>query len=68
MFFKLLAEQFKKNWWFVTNRQDLIGGSIYEMLAVVYDIGYDARMIKTRKNLVTVRLLAAIKEKQLHKI
>ena len=33
------------------------------MLAVVYDIGYDTRMIKTRKNIVTVRLLAAIKEK-----
>ena len=30
-------------------------------------IGYDTRMIKTRKNIVTVRLLAAIKEEQLHK-
>ena len=29
--------------------------------AVVYDIGYDTRMIKTRENMVTVRLLAAIK-------
>ena len=27
VFFKLLAEQFKKIWRFVTNRQDLIGGS-----------------------------------------
>ena len=38
------------------------------ILAVVYDIGYDTRMIKTGKNLVTVRLSAAVKEKQLHKI
>ena len=37
------------------------------MSAVVYDIGYDTRMIKTRKNMVTVRLLAAIEEKQLRK-
>ena len=37
------------------------------MSAVVYDVGYDTRMIKTRKNMVTVRLLAAIKEKQLRK-
>ena len=37
------------------------------MSAVVYDVGYDTRMIKTRKNMVTVRLLAALKEKQLHK-
>ena len=38
----------------------------YEMSAVVYDIGYryDTRMIKTRKNMVTVWLLAAIKEKK----
>ena len=33
------------------------------MSAVVYDVGYDTRMIKTRKNVVTVRHLAAIKEK-----
>ena len=33
------------------------------MSAVVYDVGYDTTMIKTRKNMVTVRLLAAIKEK-----
>ena len=31
------------------------------MSAVVYDVGYNTRMIKTRKNMVTVRLLAAIK-------
>ena len=31
------------------------------MSAVVYDEGYDTRMIKTRKNMVTVWLLAAIK-------
>ena len=37
------------------------------MSAVVSDVGYDTRMIKTRKNMVTVRLLAAIKEKQLRK-
>ena len=37
------------------------------MLAVVYDIGYDTRMIKKRKNMVTVPLLAAVKEKKLHK-
>ena len=37
------------------------------MSGVVYDVGYDTKMIKTRKNMVTVRLLAAIKEKQLHK-
>ena len=34
------------------------------MSAVVYDVGYDTRMIRTRKNMVTVRLLAAIKEKK----
>ena len=39
----------------------------YEMSAVVYDVGYDTRMIKTRKNMVTMRLLAAIEEKQLRK-
>ena len=37
------------------------------MSVVLYDVGYDIRMIKTRKNIVTVRLLAAIKEKQLRK-
>ena len=37
------------------------------MSAVVYDIGYDTRKIKARKNMVTVRLLAAMKEKQLRK-
>ena len=37
------------------------------MSVVVYDVGYDTRMNKTRKNMVTVRLLAAIKEKQLRK-
>ena len=37
------------------------------MSAVAYNLGYDTRMIKTRKNMVTVRLLAVIKEKQLHK-
>ena len=37
------------------------------MPAVVHDVGYDTRMIKTTKNMVTVRFLAAIKEKQLHK-
>ena len=37
------------------------------MSAVVYDVGYDTRMIKTRKNMVTVRFLAAIKEKKLRK-
>ena len=35
--------------------------------AVVYDVGYNTRMIETRKNMVTVRLLAAIKEKKLRK-
>ena len=37
------------------------------MSAVVYDVGFDIKMIKTRENIVTgtVRLLAAIKEKQL---
>ena len=34
----------------------------YEMSAVVYDVGYDTRMIKTRENMVTVPLLAAIRE------
>ena len=32
------------------------------MSAVVYDVGYDTRMIKKKENMVTVRLLAAIKE------
>ena len=34
------------------------------MSAVVYDVGYDTRVIKTRKNMVTVRLLAALLEKK----
>ena len=34
------------------------------MLAVVYDVGYDTRVIKTRKNMVTVRILVAIKERR----
>ena len=37
------------------------------MSAVAYDVGYDTRMIKKRENMVTVRLLAAIKEKKLRK-
>ena len=36
------------------------------MSAVVYDVGYDTRMVKTRKN-ITVRIWAAIKEKKLRK-
>ena len=32
------------------------------MSAVVYDVGYDTRMIKKRKNMVTVQLLATIKQ------
>ena len=35
------------------------------MSAVVYDVGYDSRLIKTRKNIITVRLLAAMKEKKI---
>ena len=34
------------------------------MSAVVYGIGYDTKMIKTRKNMLTVWVLAAIKEKK----
>ena len=34
------------------------------MSVVVYDVGYNTRMIKTRENMVTVRLLADIKEKE----
>ena len=34
------------------------------MSAVVYDVGYDITMIKKKGNIVTVRLLAAIKEKK----
>ena len=37
----------------------------YKMQAVVYDLGYDTRIIKTRKNMVTMRLLAAIKKNKL---
>ena len=33
------------------------------MSTVLYDVVYDTRMIKTRKNMVTVRVLAAIEEK-----
>ena len=33
------------------------------MMSVVYDVGYDTRIIKTKKNMLTLRLLAAIKEK-----
>ena len=29
-----------------------------------YDVSYDIKMIKMRKNMVTVRLLAAVKEKK----
>ena len=36
----------------------------YVMSAVV---GYDTRMIEMKKNMVTVRLLAAIKKKQVRK-
>ena len=32
------------------------------MSAVFYDVGYGIRMIKKKENMVTVRLLAAIKE------
>ena len=32
------------------------------MSAVVYDVVYNTRMIKTRKNMITVRFLAAIKK------
>ena len=35
------------------------------MSAVVYDVGYDTRMIKKRQNMVTVRRLAAIKIQKL---
>ena len=38
------------------------------MSAVDYDIGYDTRMIKMRKNKVTVWLSADIKEKKSQKI
>ena len=38
------------------------------MSALVYDVGYDTRMIKTMKNMVTVQFLAAIKEIQLHNL
>ena len=34
------------------------------MSAVLYDVGYDTRTIKPRENMVTVQLLAAIKEKK----
>mgnify|MGYP001799732537 CR=1 FL=1 len=34
------------------------------MSAVVYDVNYDTGMIKKRKNMATVPLLAAIKEKK----
>ena len=34
------------------------------MSAVFYDVGYDTKMIKTRKNMVTVLVLAVIKEKK----
>ena len=37
------------------------------MSAVVYDVGYDTRMTKTRKNMVSVWFLAGLKEKQLRK-
>ena len=37
------------------------------MSAVVRHAGYNTRMIKKRKNVVAVRLLAAIKEKKLRK-
>ena len=37
------------------------------MSAVVYDVGYNTRMIKTRGKMVIVLLLAAVKEKQLRK-
>ena len=30
--------------------------------AVAYDVSYDTRISKTRKNMITVRLLAAIKK------
>ena len=39
----------------------------YVMSAAVYDVGYDTKMIKKRKNMATVWLLAAIKDKKLRK-
>ena len=37
------------------------------MSAVVYDVGYDTRMIKKRRNMVTVRLLIAKKKTERHR-
>ena len=34
----------------------------YVMSAFVYDVGYDARMIKTRENMVTVRFFGVLKK------
>ena len=38
------------------------------MSLVVYDVGYNTRMIKMRKNMVIVWLLVAVKEKTLQGI
>ena len=46
------------------NESTRLDRQLHVMSAVVYNVGYDTRMIKTRKNMVTVRLLAAIKEKK----
>ena len=61
-FFKLLAEQLRKIWGSITIDK-IWSAAQYVMSVVLYDVGYDIRMIKTRKNIVTVRLLAAIDRK-----
>ena len=39
----------------------MIGGSKCVMSAAVYDVGHDTRMLKKRKNMIIIKLLAAIK-------
>ena len=65
-FFKAVSRAVQKNLMFC-NESTRFDRRLNMMSAVVYDVGYDTRIIKTRENMVTVRLLAAIKEKQLHK-
>ena len=48
---KLLAEQLKRNWFFVTNRQDLMASLICHVSGCLWR-SYDIRMIKTKKNMV----------------
>ena len=59
-FFKAVSRSAQRNLMFC-NESTRFDRRLNVMSAVAYDVCYDTRMIKTRKNMVTMRLLAAIK-------